>query len=355
MSSHIWKFFAVSLLLLVAVAPQRARAQTLFTVSGIHVDATAASSTIAFNEAVAQGRAKAFQILYRRLTKTSDWGREPQLDLAGLVRISRGYEIANELRSTTRYVADVTYEFNPEAVERLLRASSIAYSKTVSRPVLAIAMAPGASPGPWAQALANPQFHGGMVPLLTLGADDDQALQSLNFDSASFDDVSAIAQKYHVNQVALIQAVNADGKITVNIRLLASAEPAGKTTVDVPIQGNVNASYPLAAQAAIQAIDDIWKARTAIDFSQRGHLSADVRIANLAQWGELQSALSSVSNVTGVEVTAMDMSYARIQIAYIGGLQQLRDALAAQGLVLSSGGPGQWMLAGAGDGDVSSR
>ena len=97
-----------------AAAPAAAQDNSLYTVSGVHVDATGASSTEALNAAIAQGRGKAFQILYRRLTRQEDWARQPALDAAGLLRISRGYNIANERRSTTRYVADVTYMFNPE-------------------------------------------------------------------------------------------------------------------------------------------------------------------------------------------------------------------------------------------------
>ncbi len=40
--------------------------------------------TEALNAAIAQGRAKAFQTLYRRLTRQADWPRQPALDLAGL-------------------------------------------------------------------------------------------------------------------------------------------------------------------------------------------------------------------------------------------------------------------------------
>src|SRR5579859_6103299 len=103
--------FAVALLV---AAPAVAQDNSLYSVSNVHVDATGASSTEALNTAIAQGRGKAFQIVYRRLTRQADWVKQPALDAAGLLRISRGYNIANERRSTTRYVADVTYMFNPE-------------------------------------------------------------------------------------------------------------------------------------------------------------------------------------------------------------------------------------------------
>ena len=106
----------------------------------------------------------------------------------------------------------------------------------------------------------------------------------------------------------------------------------------------VGTTYPAAAQAAVRAIEDLWETRSAIDISQRGKLTADVRIASLAQWGEIQTALGTVANVTGVTVTAMDMNYARINLAYLGGIDQLREALGGAGLTLTNRG-GQWMLA----------
>ena len=60
--------------------PAVAQENSLFTVSGVHVDASGASSTEALNAAIAQGRAKAFQIVYRRLTRQADWARQPPLD-----------------------------------------------------------------------------------------------------------------------------------------------------------------------------------------------------------------------------------------------------------------------------------
>src|SRR5579863_2534127 len=158
-------FSVVGLLLLAlcwTAGPARAQ-DALYTVTGVHVDATAASSGEALNEAIAQGRAKAFQILYRRLTRQADWARQPPLDSGGLLRLSRGTNISNERRSTTRYTADVTYMFNPTAVQRTLRAAQIAFSQVQAKPILLIAMSPGVNHGPWSQALMSPVFHESQV------------------------------------------------------------------------------------------------------------------------------------------------------------------------------------------------
>ena len=338
---------AISLALLFAASglrPALAQESSLFTVANVHVDATGASTTEALNAALAQGRAKAFQILYRRLTRQADWGRQPPLDAAGLQRLGRGYNIANERRSTTRYVADVTYMFNPEAVARLLRASQIAFSQTQARRVLVIPMSPGVSHGPWAAALSAPALRESQVPFTVMAAEDDASLAGLSFDAAAWSDVAAVAAKNHVTEVALAQVVYAGGKMTVNIRRLGATEQPAKTSVEVPMTGTVGTSYPVAAQAAVRAMEDLWKTRSAIDFSQRGRLTVDVRIASLAQWGEIQTALAGVGNVTGTTVTAMTTGYARMNLTYQGGLEQLREALSGAGLSLSNRG-GQWMLA----------
>jgi hypothetical protein len=328
---------------LTGVGPANAQ-DALYTVTGVHVDATAASSGEALNQAIAQGRAKAFQILFRRLTRQADWQRQPPLDAAGLLKLSRGSTVTNERRSTTRYVADVTYMFNPAAVQRTLRAAQIAFSQVQAKPILVIPMSPGVSHGPWAQALMSPAFHDSQVPFTVLAPEDDASLSALNFDGASWNDVSAVAAKNHVSEVALVQAVYAGGKMTVNIRRLGAGEQPAKTSVDVPVLQTVGTTYPVAAQAAVRSIEDMWKTRSAIDFSQRGRLTADIRIASLAQWGEIQNLLASVGNVTSMNVAAMDIGYARVNLTYQGGLDQLREAFAGAGLTLSNHG-GQWTLA----------
>ncbi|HEY2011815.1 MAG TPA: DUF2066 domain-containing protein [Rhizomicrobium sp.] len=339
-------FLAAFVLVMVAAGltgPASAQ-EALYTVNSVHVDATAASSGEALNAAIAQGRAKAFQILFRRLTRQADWGRQPPLDAQALLRLSRGTNITNERRSTTRYTADVTYLFNPAAVQRTLRAAQIAFSQVQARPILVIPMSPGVSHGPWAQALMSPAFRDSQVPFTVLAPEDDTSLAALNFDAASWNDVAAVAAKNHVGEVALAQTVYAGGKMTVNVRRLGASEQPVKSSTDVPVLQTVGTTYPVAAQAAVRTIEDMWKTRSAIDFTQRGRLTADVRIASLAQWGEIQSALGGLGNVTSMNVTAMDIGYARVNLTYQGGLEQLREACAGAGLSLSNRG-GQWMLA----------
>jgi len=317
-----------------------ARADDLYTVSGVHVDASGASSSEALNVAIAQGRPKAWQILYRRLTRQQDWARQPNLDAPALVRLSRGYTPANERRSTTRYVADVTYMFNPDAVARTLRDANIAFTQTVVRRILLVPMSPGYNTGPWTQAFTA--AHDSFVPF-SLPAPGDE-LGQLNFDTASWNDVAPAAARIKATEAALVQAVYANGKVTVNIRRLGQGAPPSKTSVDVPMLQTLSTTYPAAAQAAIAAMDDMWKSRSAVNPNARGTLTADVKVASLNQWGAIQAALAGTENVTNVQVVAMNLGYARLSIAYMGSTAQLRDSLNEKGLALSGRGD-QWTLA----------
>lgn len=338
------RFLAFAVLAASFLAVPALAQESPFTVSGIHVDASGASSTEAMNAAIAQGRAKAFQVIFRRLTRQQDWPRQPALDTAALTRLSRGFNVSNERRSTTRYVAEVSYIFNPDAVARLLRAGNIAYTTQVNvRRILLVAMAPGVTHGLWAAALSSPALQGGQVPYTLAGPEDDVTLGPLNFDSASWANVAAAAGRIHASEAALVQVVYINNKLTVNIRRLSQNQPSTKTQVDVPLVSTVPNSYPIAAQAAVSAIEDLWKARSAIDYGQRGRLTADFKIASLAQWGQVQTQLAGIGNVTGVQLVAMTSSYARLQLAYVGTADQLRETLGGAGLGLSNRG-GQWML-----------
>jgi hypothetical protein len=339
MLSRFLKFLpALALALAFATS---AHADNLYTVSGIHVDASGASSAEALNVAIAQGRPKAWQILYRRLTRQQDWARQPALDAPGLVRLSRGYTPANERRSTTRYVADITYMFNPDAVARTLRDANIAFTQTVVRRILLVPMSPGYTNGPWTQAFAG--THESLVPFSLPAVADAPDLAQLNFDNAGWNDVAALATRFKATEAALVQAVYANGKVTVNIRRLGQGETPSKTSVDVPLLQTVSTTYPVAAQAAIAAMDDLWKSRSAVNPNARGNITADVAVNSLNQWGAIQTALSGMDNVTNVQVVAMNLGYARLAIAYQGSADQLREAMNEQGMALASRG-GQWTI-----------
>jgi len=323
--------------------PQSAAADDIFAVGGIHVDASGPSASVAQGTAMAQGRPKAWTILYKRVTKQQDWGRQPNLDDATLQRIIRTFTVKNEKRSTTRYVADVTYTFSPEGVGRVLQGGGIAYTQLQVKRILLIPMAPNySSTSLWTAAFSGTRYSGAAVPFAIPGGADQATLAGSSFDSANWVDVEAAASHIRASEAVLVQVVPSADHLTINLKRLGAGQLPTKTTFDVPLQkGGAAGTYSMAADAAVHGVEDMWK--TPANFGTAGRLIADVRISSLAQFGALQTQMAGVANVTGVSVVAMDIGEARVSVAYLGGQEALKDALAAHGVYLTKNG-GEWAL-----------
>lgn len=327
------QFFLIAALALLVFAPGPAAAapQDPFTVTGIPVDATAASAVEAQTIAINSGKARAWQMVLKRLLKPEDVAKVPQLDDVSLTRLIANYLPQDVKRSTTRYVARMTYTFNAAAVRRLLRTASIAFTDAQTHPILILAMSPKWEPrSPWAAAWAKPLYsHAALPMVLPYGDAIDQAqLANVNFNTTTWQDVEPSASRVKAEEAILVQ-LNTSGNRTVikmkRIGLGASPPIADVTVPGVP-PGNLNA----AAAAASAAISAYWKDRTAIDYGKRNRLVADVPIDSLTQWGTLLSRLGTVQTLTDASVVAMDTGMARLALTYVGTTDQLHDSLAQQ-------------------------
>lgn len=323
-----------------------------FTVSGIKVDASGASSTEAQSVAINGGRQKAWTMLVHRLTRSQDWPRVPVLDDTAVQRLIRTYQVANERRSTTRYVGDVTYVFNADAVRRFFRGANIAYTDMQAHPILVVPMGQAYAPhSPWGMAWNNPHYASGAVPLVVPSGDavDSVSLRAVQFNSAAWSDIEPIASRAHATQAAVAQALPTSDRITVKIRLLAPGGQMAIPDVTVPTAKLPPArAFAVAADAAAEAITNAWKARSAVDFNQRFKLTAEVRIASPEMWGTTLQKMGTIPTILDVNVSAMNMSEARIVITYAGTQEQLRDFLTQAGLDLSQTGSTWWLASGAG-------
>jgi hypothetical protein len=323
-------------------------ADPTFTVSAIHVDASAASASAAQAIAIDQGRPRAWDILFKRIANPADLAKEPKLDLPSLRSLARGYTVTNEKRSTTRYVADVTYIFSPQAVARVLRALSPAYAVTQARRILLVPMSPTFNRNSgWTTAFISPRFGGSLVPFTVPSGEsaDVTALSRLQFDEANWADVELVAARIHATEAVLALAVPIPGKIQVWLKRVGLAETPAKESFDVPlVQNNATLTYPVAADVAVHGIEDMWRQKAPIDLTAKNSLVADIRLASPAQWSTIQTAMAMIGNVREVSIVAMDIGMMRVSISYLGTTDQLHDALAPVGVALTKDETG-WILA----------
>jgi hypothetical protein len=347
--------FALTALLAVAffcVAPQTL-ASDAFTVSNVHVDANGYSASVAQGVAFAQGRPRAWQIIYRRLTRRQDWDKQPQLDDTQLQRLIRNFKVTNERRSTTRYTADITYNFNPAAVARILRDSNIAFAQGSAHRILLVPMNPQYARGSaWTNAFIAPRFADAIVPfsLPLSDAIDAGALAHLNFESGSWMEIANVALRVHATEAVfvLLQTEPRQHKLAITVKRVGVGETPMQSNAEISYVQTAPSTYPAAADQAMSLIAELWKERAAVDFGQRGTITVDVRVASLSQWASVQSELATVPNVTGTRVLAMDIGEARMTLNFLGTIDQLHEALSQAGLQLGNSNPptntGEWTL-----------
>jgi hypothetical protein len=329
-----------------------------YTVADVAVSASAASSTEAQTIAINSGRQQAWTTLIHRLTRSQDWPKVPALDDVGIQRLIRTYDITGEARSTTRYVAKVTYVFNADAVRRFFRGANIAYADVQARPILVLPMGQAYAPrSPWAAAWNDPKFAQGAVPIVTPSGDaaEGVTLSMLQFATAGWSDVEPNATRMHAAQAVLAQALPARDHITVKLRILGPNISQALPDINVPIAPGAQPAKAFgdAADAAADAIANAWKSRSAVDFSARAKLTVDVKISSIADWGQVQQKLAAIPTILDVTIAAMNTGEARVVLTYAGSTDQLHDFLAQGGLDLTNQG-GVWRLAEAAPGDNAS-
>lgn len=340
--------FGILSLAVAAVASPLAAADDPYTVSGIKVDATAQSAIEAQTRAINGGRAKAWQTLYRRLTKQQDWSRQPALDDATLQRLVRSYQARDQRSSTTRFVANMTYVFNANAVRRILQQNSLAYADIAARPILVIPLAPGwSAQTPWTRAWRAPRFARGAVPLVLPLADniDQSALASLHFDTATWQDVEPMASRVHAADAYLVLVIPQRTQMIVKIRHLAAmgGAPIPDLLVPAPPKTPPAKAFGDVADAAASSITDSWKSHSVIDFSRHSRLVASMQVDTLEEWAQTLAKLEAVPTVSDVSVVVMDIGEARVSISYAGSTDQLNEQLAHDGFVLANE-DGQWRI-----------
>jgi len=336
------------LLGLVSAVPCARAADDTFAVSGIKVDASAPSAVDAQTKAIESGRDRAWQTLYRRLTRQEDWPHQPVLDPVTLQRLIRSYQVHDARSSTTRFVATMTYEFNANAVRRLLQQADIAYSDATAKPVLIIPLGPGwSAQTPWTKAWTDPRFAQGSIPFVLPPNDaiDAPALAAIRFEHTSWSDVEPMASRVHASEAYLALVIPQRTQMIVKIRRLGSgnSSPIPDVVTAVPPGTPPAKSFAKVADATANGIEEFWKSRSAVDFGKHGQVVAALHIDSLSAWGDLLQKLDAVPTITDVNVVAMDIGEARLEIAYAGSPDQLNQQLSREGLSLANEG-GQWWL-----------
>ena len=339
---------AAVLALLAAFVPVAARADDVWTVSNISVDATGTSPSTAKDTALAQGRQLAWTQLFHRLTPASEWPRIPAIPPAELEPMVKSFDIANERHSSTRYLATVTYLFNPATVRTALRKYGLQYSESTAKPVLVIALTANAwSPeSPWAQAWAATARGGHLVPIVVpVGDVAELPLLSTASTAGDWNAVKPLADRYNAGSVLIANAAEGGGGLQVTLTQIKTDGRAQRNASYAPqTKEDKLALSTRAASTIADTVQEDWKRSTSVDYGAQTNLAAVVAFSSLADWIAVRRDLDGVRLVQNILVDELNLQGARLHFDYVGKIDQLQTALAQTNLYLTADANGTWIL-----------
>jgi hypothetical protein len=332
----------------------------VFTVGGIEVDASSTDAVSARTRAVRGGQQAGRDRLLRRLVLDRDDGRLPRAATLPIDNYVQSFEIANEELSSTRYIAQLTVAYDPDAVRSLLSGEGIAFAQSLSKPVVLLPLYEGPQgarlwpdDNPWWEAWA-------------LHMDPEQLLR-LVLPLGDLEDFStvSVAQAQNGDPLALANLAaryGAEGVLVVTARTVGGAQPEQVTAVQLdarrigedgaqgqPQTLSVGPARPLEPTLALAveqmqaSLDERWKSANLLRFDQGGLMVVAVPIARLADWVAIRQSLAGLPELSKIVMVSFSQDRVGLEMHYIGDEPGLEQALARLGLALTREGE-SWLL-----------
>ena len=345
-------FLCLLIVLTVSGAPAAAN---MFTVSGIEIAASGESAVEAKAIAIAEGQAKAFAQLVRRLTSPEDAAFVPAANPATLQSLVAGYSLDNERTTATDYLADLTVRFNGDAIEFLLSRSDVRIAVEQAPPALIIPIlwTEGSTviwggENSWRTVWERIDLDNRLVPaLLPLGDAADELIDAQALVTADPAALELLAGRYGVD-LALVALVAFDFEQNRIEAALAGSGPRGP--VDIREIGEIKVGQEAEAMAVVAdrllvRLDQEWRAAVAADPTRQARQSVAIGVpfGNLQEWVGIRGRIETAPGVDNVDVRALSAGQAQIIVTYSGGFRELASAFQIQGLFLYDDGT-NWII-----------
>ena len=359
--SYILSGFFPSILLVSLTFSQLSWAKNVFEVSGVDVDITAKTAAEARNEALADGKIRAFQILLKRLTLRNEHKSLPTLSHDQIDTFINDFSVSNEKTSPVRYLASLSIRFKSKAIRALLNEHALNFAETVSKPVLIIPVYQTAGalilwddPNPWRDAWAAKVKNFGLVPtVLPLG--DLADIASIGAEQTLDGDIqriNAIAKRYGAsNAIVVFGALKLEVTEARRVLEVYFTRYGGKfreqTEVVNFFQEDNETVEALLLRSVIEMthlIEDNWKRDNLMQFNNSGIIPVTISISNLKDWISILSRLKKVAVVGNSEIVLLSKKEVRLNLHFFGDTDQLALALEQADLRLYQIGGGEWAL-----------
>jgi Uncharacterized protein conserved in bacteria (DUF2066) len=365
--------FIFSLFLALIGLPALAQDDTsVFEVTDVSVDVTAASAAKARDQAVIEAQRTAFHEMLDRIGARDDFGKSfTDDDIAALVQ---SFEVQNEHTSSVRYIGTFTVQFKPNAMRSQLSSAGVNYVET--RGKLAVILPIYKNAGvpvlwedhtKWRAAWEKSSPMNGLVPIvLPVGDPDDAGVLSAK-DAAAGNQaqIKMMIDRYQAGEAivtTLVTNLEKPGShLVIDVtRYNNDGEATSPQEVSVPL-GEGKDALDAALAAAVRKVRDIadagWRedmggssshddssTPTADTSTPEGmqaaapeavaRLPVSVPIRTLADWAGIKQRLDSVPVIAHTDVITLARGLTSIEIEFHGDVPKLQEALKQQNLRL---------------------
>jgi hypothetical protein len=309
---------------------------------------------------VREGQQAGLDQLLRRLVPASDYGRLPRAASLPIDNYVQSFEIANEELSSTRYIAQLTVSYDPDAVRSLLSGEGIAFAQSMSMPLVVLPLYEGGQgaqlwqdDNPWWEAWALHMDPEQLLRLvLPLGDLEDIAkvsvAQAQSGDPLALADLAA---RYGAEDVLVVTARTVGGPLPEQVtalqldarRIGENVQEGQPQTLAVGPARPLEPSLALAVEEIQTSLDERWKSANLLRFDQGGLMVVGVPIERLSDWVAIRQNLTSLPELSEIVMMSFSQDRVGLEMHYIGDELGLGQALARRGLALTREGD-SWLL-----------
>ncbi|WP_421858322.1 DUF2066 domain-containing protein [Oceanicaulis sp.] len=315
-----------------------ALADSPFTIDGVAIDARADTAFDAQRTALEEGQTQGALRLIERLTLPEDRMESglPVITADEAASLIAGLQISDEQRSATRYRGVLSLDFDPRAVRRYLSGLGVPFVESQSAPMAVIPVTELSSGarvlgGDWLEVWRNNGFEHALTPVLAV---EDDAISAEAVVSLNASALRSLLDEMGLERAMVLVARQEPGSVRAG-GVIVSFDGEGGLQRETVSPISLAGGFEDAARAIVERREQAWKRASVVRDTTVAELDLSILFDNLAEWRELQQAVTGASLIQNARLDAISRTGAAMTITHRGAREQVMAELSARGAVLA--------------------
>ena len=334
-------FFLFALVVaFVASAITLVHANELYIVRGIAVDVSDVSAVVARQKAIREAQILGFYRLLRRITLQQDHDKLPRSSFEDIQPMIDSIEIEDEKTSSTRYLANVTINFNQDVLREFLSSRNIGFLEVLPPTTLVLPLYFDAERSLWRDTNSwwnawrnlNPNFLS-ISYLLPLADLEDRSILPID----AIDDASRLAQlarRYEADRILVAQMRPDNTRVDVDVSVYRIL-PENSEVQRFAQFNFVTVNMDKAVADITTQIEQNWKERSIQAQDAPSTFRLRARFGSIQEWTQIRKQLETAPYIRTLQVEEMNIHNAWLQIGFNGKGKTLVDGLRRNGFLVS--------------------